>query len=240
MVAMQQIDSVLVFDVWGDYAHFRKIETTTSPLTYSIPTGTLLSGIISAILGQERDSYYTYFSPENAKLAVRVLQPIKKVRININLIKTDEGFYLWDIRNTPRTPTPFEFMKEPKYRVYVWLNDKELQKKLKEFLQNHQSFYTPYLGISELIADFNFVGEFTVDKSKSKNEEEIHTVVRKDKSKLIVEEGKIYIKERIPIFMDSNRVVQEYADVFFEANAKPLKVRDTTFYKIGEENVIFL
>lgn len=237
---MQQIDKVLVFDIWGDFAHFRKIETTTSPLTYSIPTGTSLSGFISAILGRERDSYYGLFSPENAKLAIRLLNPLKKIRVNINLIKTDKGFYLWDIKNTPRSPTPFEFVKEPKYRIYVWLKDKELKKKLKEFLQNHQSFYTPYLGISEMIANFNFFGEFNADLKESKNEEDIHTVMRRDKSKLIVEEGKRYVKERIPIFMNSDRVVQEYADVFFEANAKLLKTKDASFYKIGEENVVFL
>jgi len=237
---MDQIDRVLVFDIGGDYAHFKKIETTTSPLTYFIPTGTSLAGLISAILGLERNSYYSYFYPENAKLAVRVLQPLKKVRININLIKTDEGFYLWDIKNTPRSPTPFEFVKDPKYRIYVWLKDNGLQKKLKDFLQNHQSFYTPYLGISELIANFNFIDEFDVTKERAKNEKEIHTVVRKDKSYLIPEPGKIYIKERIPIFMDSNRVVREYADVFLEANGGALKVRDTVFYKVGEENVVFL
>jgi len=125
MVAMQQIDKVLVFDIWGDYAHFKKIETTTSPLSYSIPTGTALSGIVATILGKARDSYYLLFSSENAKLAIRLLNPIKKRRININLIKTDDGFYLWDIKNTPRSPTPFEFVKEPKYRIYIWLKDKE-------------------------------------------------------------------------------------------------------------------
>lgn len=239
---MQQIDKVLVFDIWGDFAHFRKIETTTSPLTYSIPTGTSLSGIISAIIGQERDSYYNLFFPESAKLAIRMLNPLKKIRININLIKTDEGFYLWDIKGTPRSPTPFEFVKEPKYRIYIWLKDKELHKVLKDFLQNHKSVYTPYLGISELIANFFFIGEFDAKIIESGKEEKIHSVVRRDKSKLIVDvkEGLTYIRERIPIFMDSNRVVQEYADVFFEANANPMKVENTIFYKIGESNIVFL
>ncbi|MEM3667791.1 MAG: type I-B CRISPR-associated protein Cas5b [Candidatus Aenigmatarchaeota archaeon] len=237
---MQQIDKVLVFDIWGDYAHFRKIETTTSPLTYFIPTRTALSGIISAILGLERDSYYELFFPENAQLAVRVLKSLKKVRININLIKTDEGFYLWDIRNNPRSPTPFEFVKDPNYRIYVWLKDKKVYEKLKDFLQYHKSYYTPYLGTSELIANFKFIGEFDVDIRNAKNEEEIHTVVRNDKSTLIVEKYKLYIKERIPIFMNNNRVVQEYADVFFEANANSVKIKNGEFYRIGEENVVFL
>lgn len=247
MVAMQQIDKVLVFDLWGDYAHFKKIETTTSPLSYSIPTGTALSGIIAAILGKARDSYYLLFSSENAKLAIRLLNPIKKRRININLINTNEkgGFYLWDIKNAPRSPTPFEFVKEPKYRIYIWFNDKDKEAKgayvdLKEFLQQHKSFYTPYLGIAGMIANFNFIGEFDANIQYSKNEEIIHTVVRKDKSRLIIEEGKRYIVERIPICMDTNRVVQEYGDVFFEANAKPIKVRDTTYYKIGGDNVVFI
>lgn len=239
---MQQIDKVLVFDIWGDYAHFRRIETTTSPLTYSIPTRTALSGIIAAIIGMNRDSYYDMFSPRNAKLAIRILHPLKKVRININLVKTDDGFYLWDnvmSGGEPRSPTPFEFVKDPGYRIYIWLKNNGLQRKLKEFLQNHKCCYTPYLGISGMLANFNFVDEFKAKLRKSK-EEEIHTVVRKDKSMFIVEESKRYVKERIPIFMNSDRVVQEYADVFFEAEARPLKVRDAIFYKIGEENVVFL
>ena len=237
---MQGIDKVLVFDIWGDYAHFRKIETTTSPLTYFIPTGTSLAGLLSGIAGLERNSYYHYFYPENAKLSIGVLKSLKKVRININLIKTDDGFYLWDIEKDKRFPAPFEFVKEPKYRIYIWLNDRELYNKLKEYLQYHKCFYTPYLGISELIANFSFVGEFEATMQHSNNEAEIHTVVRKDKSQLIVEPGKLYIKERIPIYMDSNRVVQEYADVFLEANGRPIKVKSAVYYKIGEENVVFL
>jgi CRISPR-associated protein Cas5h len=236
---MQQIDRVLVFDIWGDYAHFKRIETTTSPLTYSIPTGTSLVGIISAILGHQKDSYYELFSPENIKLAVKVLRPLKKIRININLVKTDEGFYLWDIRNTPRAPTPFEFLKEPKYRLYVWFKEKKLQNRLKTLLQNHWSVYTPYFGLSELIANFKFIGEFDVELESS-GVIEAHSVIRNDKSKLIVEEGKRYVKETIPLYMDNNRVVQEYADVFFESDGRPLKVRDAIVYKIGNENVVFL
>lgn len=236
----QQIDTVLVFDIWGDYAHFRKIETTTSPLTYSIPTITGLSGLISAIIGRDRDSYYMSFTPESARFAIRILNPIRKVRININLIKTDEGFFLWDIRKTPRTPTPFEFLKDPKYRIYVWLKDKKMNDEVKEYLRNHKSFYTPYLGISELIADFNFIGECEAKFQKAGNNVNIDTVMRKNESKLIPEEGKIYRIEKIPTFMNEHRVVREYNSMLFEAGARSIKVENVDFYKIGEENVVFV
>jgi len=233
------IEKVLVFDIWGDYAHFRKIETTTSPLTYSIPTGTSLLGLVSAIVGLERDSYYDLFSPENTKYAIRILNPIKKVEINLSLIDTKKGLYLWDIKKNPRTLIPFEFLKEPKYRIYFWTSHLEIYKKLKGFLEKHQSFYTPYLGISELIANFKFVGELD-DIEKCHGQGEIHTVIRKDKARLMIETGKRYGLERIPLFMDSNRVVREYADVILELNGKPLKVSDSEFYRIGSENVIFI
>ena len=45
---------VLVFDIWSEYGHFKKPYTTTSPLTFSIPSRTALTGIIGAILGIEK------------------------------------------------------------------------------------------------------------------------------------------------------------------------------------------
>jgi len=236
---MPQVDKVLVFDIWGDYAHFRKIETTTSPLTYSFPTGTALAGIIAAILGLGRDSYYELFSKGNVKFAVRILHPIKKTTINLNLIDTSRGFYLWDIKENPRTIVPCQFIKQPKYRIYIWLSDKERYKELKNHLENHQTIYTLYLGISELIANFSFIGEFDIKAEGVKGEEEIHSIIKKDKVRMIVEEGKRYALESVPLFMDKDRMVLEYGNMVFETNGKPLKINQGEFYKIGRENVIF-
>lgn len=233
---------VLVFDLWGDYAHFRKIETTTSPLTYSIPTGTALSGLLAAILGLHRDSYYSTFSKENINFAVRILHPIQKIRMNLNLIDTSKGFYLWDCGKNPRTQIPFEFLKDPYYRIFVWLRKPALYSRLKEYLEKHWSVYTPYLGISELIADFRFIGEFEA-KVKEANGEIVNTVVKK--SSVEVEIGEIkekmrWVIETIPLYMNEERVVQEYAEILFETNGKPLILRRGKFHKIGDDNVIFL
>jgi len=45
------VEKYLVFDISASYGHFKKPYTTTSPLTYSIPTRTAVSGIIAAVLG---------------------------------------------------------------------------------------------------------------------------------------------------------------------------------------------
>ncbi|MEW6070945.1 MAG: CRISPR-associated protein Cas5, partial [Candidatus Thermoplasmatota archaeon] len=41
----------LVFTIKGQFAHWRKWFTTTSPLTYSFPPRTAVIGLIGAILG---------------------------------------------------------------------------------------------------------------------------------------------------------------------------------------------
>jgi len=45
---------VLVFDIWGDYGHFRKFYTTTSPLTFSFPPPPTIAGILGAIYGTDK------------------------------------------------------------------------------------------------------------------------------------------------------------------------------------------
>ena len=45
---------ILVFDIWGDYAHFKKIYATTSALTYVIPTKPSIYGYIGSIVGREK------------------------------------------------------------------------------------------------------------------------------------------------------------------------------------------
>jgi CRISPR-associated protein Cas5h len=233
-------DKAIVFDLWGDYAHFRKIETTTSPLTYPIPSGTSLAGLISAILGLERDSYYEYFSPEHTKFSIKILNPVKKIRINLNLINTKKGFFLWDIKDNPRTLIPFEFVKDPKYRIYFYTQHGQLYQKLKTLLKNHQSFFTPYLGVSELIANFEYINEYKVESpSKTDKDIQIATVIRKDKAHLKINEDSRYGLERIPLYMDENRIVKEYADVYLEMDGNPMKIITGEYCTIGSENVIF-
>jgi len=227
----------IVFDVWSDYAHFRNIETTTSPLTYSIPTGTALAGMVSAIIGLSRDSYYEKFSPANARFAIRIRSKLRKARINLTLIDTSRGFRLGDIGDNPRTLIPFEFLKDTKYRIYLWTKDENLQKTLKTFLEQHRSYYTPCLGLANLIAEFSYVGEFDVQKSSGGP---IHSVARRDRGRLIVEKGKRYGLETIPVWMNKERVVQDYAEVVYEVNGETMTFLDAVSHEVGSENVIFL
>jgi len=241
---MAEIDRVLVFDVWGDYAHFRRGYTTTSPLTYPFPSRTTLAGLISAILGLPRDSYYKLFGKDNSAFALQILNPIRKIKITQNLIDTKTGFYLWDNKGQ-RTQIPFEFIKKPKYRLYVWLEGEKFED-LINLIRGHNSVYTPYLGISECIANFEIFGEgvFEVEKKRVDGGEgvEIYSIIEKGKAKVRGgERGKKYGIVKVPGFMNQDRSVSEYMEFYYEEDGKPLTITEGEYYTLkgGDVSVIF-
>jgi len=247
---MAEIDRVFVFDVWGDYAHFRRGYTTTSPLTFPFPSRTTLAGLISAILGLPRDSYYKLFGKDNSAFALQILNPIRKIKITQNLINTKENdnpLYLkYGFINSfkGRTQIPFEFIKEPKYRVYAWLSDQKFDDLIK-LIKEHKSVYTPYLGISECIANFEIFkdGMFEVEKKRVNGEEvEIHSIIKKGAVKKIkLEKGKNYGIVKVPGFMNQDRSVSKYMEFYYEEDGKPLTITEGEYYTLkGEDvNVVF-
>ncbi|EHP85063.1 type I-B CRISPR-associated protein Cas5b [Methanotorris formicicus] len=236
---------VLVFDIWGDYGHFKKIYTTTSPLTYDIIPKTTIYGILGAVLGFDKEKYLKHINADTTNIALRILSPIKKVNFALNLINT-KGNYFIPIKkkgHEPRTQIRFEMLKNPKYRIYVNLRDDELHNKLKELLKEHKTIYTPYMGISEMIANFKYIGEFEVVKLKSDDFVEVNSVIRRDNIKDInFEDNKEYLFAKIPNEMNGGRITTEYVDIFYEKNGKPIKCKVGGYWKITEinENITFI
>ena len=77
---------VISFKLWGDFAHFRRFDTTTSPLTYSIPPPSSLRGLIGAILGFSSNEYPEVFNSVNAAIGIKSIGPIRKTRLSITSI----------------------------------------------------------------------------------------------------------------------------------------------------------
>jgi len=235
-------ERVIVFDVWGDYAHLRKNYSTTSPLTYSFPPRTALSGLIGAISGLDKTEYFRQFFRNCADIGCKILVPIKKVRIGENLIDTKSAVKMHLIKN--RSQIRFEFVKDPKYRVYFSHSDEQFYKKIIELLSNHQSVYTPCLGLSQLVCNFQFVGEFGMKKS-GEDAQNIDSVIP---GKCIIEpefeEGKEYFSEVMPCEMGEAREVTDYQEILFERNGKCIKAKANELWELdnGEriERIVFL
>jgi len=243
------MDSVLVFDVWGEYGHFRKYYTTTSPLTFAIPPRTALAGLIAGIIGLEKNVYLKHFSKQNAYIAVKILSPTKKLRFSENLIDTKTADLMGRIKN--RTQIRFEFLKNPKFRIYFHHTDKVIFLKTRDFLRQHKCVYTPCLGLSEHIANFSFVGEYGCTEVKgNKVVVPIHSVIPlSDEVPVKIDfkypkeykEPEEYFSEILPVEMDENRTLLEYCKTLYELNGKSIHAGIETFWKLdNDENIVFL
>jgi CRISPR-associated protein Cas5h len=249
------MDKVLVFDVWGDYAHFRRFYTTTSPLSFPIPPRTALCGLIGAIIGLEKEDndYLNYFSTESVHIALKLLNPIKKAVIAENLIdtKTARGPGMNLITN--RTQIRFEFLKDQKYRIYFCCPDGEddLYQKLKYNLTNHKTKYTPCLGLSENIANFKFIGEFSINFFPPNNNYVfISTIlplqkISKKEGIMFEREGE-YFSINMPVELNTQRVVVKYRDIIFDRTGRPIKTKliepygNINYPNGGSENIAFI
>ncbi|QCX34104.1 type I-B CRISPR-associated protein Cas5 [Caloramator sp. E03] len=236
----------LVFDIKGRYAHFRKFYTNSSSLSYSMPPRTTLEGIIAAILGLERDSYYDVLSSDNLNLSVRKLASTRKILQSLNYIKATSPSKI--IKPEEHTQVPFELLTGEdgiKYRIYVNHKDSQIMDKLYERLKNEKYFYIPYLGAAPFNCSISFLGKIEGEEIFSQDYIEILTPIRKS---LIIDGGLditsvngILIKEKMPRDFKSGRIVKEVEDYIYEEGGNSLKVKlKSPYYKIGNENIVLI
>jgi CRISPR-associated protein Cas5h len=232
---------VLAFDLWGPYGHFKKIYTTTSPLTYSIPPRTAITGLIAAILGIDKNEYLKYFSKKEANIAIQILNPVKKVTLSQNLIDTKtSGKMMNEIKQ--RTQIRFELLKDPKYRIYVKHSDSGLMKKLTDYVTEHKSVYTPCLGLSEHIANFSMNSLYESEDFETDGMIRIATVIPEKRiMEMKIEDDFEYVQENLPNEMNPERVVTEYSSIILEQNTKAIKASIENAVKLDNgDHIVFL
>jgi len=239
---------VLTFEIWGDFGHFRKFYTTTSPLTFSFPPPPTIAGILGAIYGTDKNTnkYLNVFGDYKCKIALRILTPVKKVRMGLNLLETkgtNLKLPMSDKNLAPRTQIRTEFLKDPRFRLYVSHGDKNVFENLCNNVKEHQSVYTVSLGLSELLANFRYNGVYDYEEITNRQAVGLSTAITMGnlvQNGLEIETGKKYFKEKIPIIMNQDRVVEKYEDVIFEPDGKTIMVAAKIFLKLENgENIAF-
>lgn len=240
---MSTIDKVLTFDLWGEYASFRRPYTTTSQVTYPFPTRTSLSGLLASMLGFERDTYYEDFSYRNSRIGIQLLSKIKKMSLPMNLIDTKKGYYLWDIPENPRTQIRHEILKDVQYRIYVWLKSDKYYENLRKRLRDHTSFYTPYLGMAPFIANFRFVNEYTSVRRKENKEVSVLTVVPEEYGIKPLSNHR-YGRINMPSYMDVERT-PSYTTLIYDScmdydPAHQIPITRGEYFEIEDGNIVLL
>lgn len=227
---------VLCFELFGDYAQFRKFFTNMSPLSFSIPPKTVLMGIIGAMLGVDKAENPEYFTPQDSFLALRLINPVKKTRIAHNYLQVKSMKHFFDYKK--HKPTNVEFLKDVRYRLYFSCQDEDKYQKLKSKLEQHHSHYTISLGISGCLANYEYLGEYELELMEPKTDTLLHSVIPTESiEELIMDEPLNLQKVVMPTFMNNNREVQSYDELLFEQNGKPISIKlKDDYYKVKTLN----
>lgn len=236
-------DKVIVFDIWGRYAHFKKIYVTTSALTYVVPFKTSIYGLIGAILGLDNNEndYLSNFNETNCKIGIQIISPIKVQRLNINL--SDKP---GPIKGS-RKPTMMEYVVNPYYRIFFSHSNNSLRKNLLNNLKEKKTVYTPVLGLANCLANFKFKGEFEINKIVGNSI--INSVIPKSKLRSFDtsfwDDNDIHIQEQdmYPLEMNVKREVIKRDSILFDLSGHPIKAEVDEYHKVkmkGKEINIML
>lgn len=243
---------ILSFDISGKFAHFRKFHANNTAMSYSIPPRTTLIGMIAAMLGREKNSYYTEFSDENLKLGIRVMSNIRKSFHRLNYLKIENVGHFTG--SNGRVQTPFEVITgnnlgkdSVRYRVFVTAGEndgvyQELKKKLREDGQH----FNLSLGPANFVGFVNAVNVYgnVQELHATGNWTEMHSACNSEQVTEIdfpEEEAAVkfnFIEEELlpaDFLGDHNRELKRMNRVLFATQDFPLRVKITgKVYELGE------
>jgi len=150
---------ILSFDISGKFAHFRKFYSSSTALSFSIPPRTTIIGILAAILGKEKESYYEDFASDKIRIGIAVCSKLKKSFHRLNHLKITGPS---DFRGANlHIQTPFEVISPENfasglitYKIYVsyFEEGKNLFDELKSKISNYSNSFPISFGVAPFSA----------------------------------------------------------------------------------------
>lgn len=260
----------VVFDIEADYGHFRKPHTAPAAETYGLMPRTAVAGLCAAMLGMERDSYYELFAADNSRIAVSVEAPVRRRIGGVNHLDTKGlksktgGAQTAAHIESHRDPTPVARLSEPRYRIFVSVDDAEIMDALDAVARGADTdveggdapVYGPSMGPSQHLAWVEYVGRFPIEREREREHGHvdddgtvaIRSAVPGDELPLVVDPDHRYVSETMTAFMAADestggtgRVPDGSHTVTYERSGEPLTLRaaDADYTTVGEDHVVF-
>lgn len=161
---MKALRRIAVFDLVGRAAHFRKFYTNSSSLSYPLPPRTTTSGIVAAVLGYPRDSYYEVLGPENSLISVSQRTPTRSIIQTVNnlLVKSPSdlnGSSKLSMHTQVPTEIVFPLHEEQllEYRVYFAHESDEVFDELVDRVQRSIPVYPISLGTASMLGELKWI-----------------------------------------------------------------------------------
>lgn len=254
------VNEAVIFDIWSTFAYFRKPYTTTTALTFNFIPRSAIEGLIAAILGIDRRDRFNKLS--NSRIGLTILSEI--IKIPFSTMHTHSDF--WEamrnyinfkpiIKKNFHAIVNLELLVNPKYRIYFSHCEPHYNELLEEKLKDHQTVYTPYLGTSTMIANFQYVDTVRYYNNKISRESiEISSIIPYKNNKIpniVIEKDKIYaIEQNIPSKINEQRDLISSYSALYGPKGEKITVKDkdieiqsfvfTKSYNKRKENFVFI
>ncbi|BBO82131.1 hypothetical protein DSCO28_26970 [Desulfosarcina ovata subsp. sediminis] len=236
----------VIFEYKGKFAHFLRAEANASAPSYPFPSRTVLLGLAGAILGLSKDSPQSVLKDSNFAVMDKVetthwhtanLRKDPPAPLPGKIKKNEKGSSK-DQRNTIITQ---EWLFKPRFTVFAQL-PKIFHEKFEYRLKNREWYFTPCLGLSEMMADITFV-DSVQPKHLEKATHGVVTLIRKDHVEFnmdsILASNSIIKSIRMPRYVTENREF-EHEDYLYEVQGKSLFVKTAGAYMAGGSIIAWL
>ncbi|WP_128478289.1 type I-B CRISPR-associated protein Cas5b [Halorussus pelagicus] len=248
----------LSLTVSGPWGHFRHVDGNTIKRTYRIMPRTTVAGLLAAIAGYDRDSYYDLFARGESGIAIEPTSEIRTMNLPENSLTTSgEGLKTVNSRgkvsitypdpSADRQRVNYEVLVDPEYRIDVWLADGEAYDHLKSVLDAGKSYYTPSLGLSEHLAEIEYHGEKSAEPVAVDGTARVDSAIP-DADGVVPDAGVTYGTERSPGYMTrtsgegefTGRKTTGFLTYTYSPECDALEVRGVDPAKVGDRTVVFV
>lgn len=231
----------LSLTIAADWGHFRCIDRTVTKQTYRVPPRTTIAGMLAAIVGVGRDGYYDVFADDVSAVSVRFGSAVRTVAMPSLGLGTNPDETFADAGGTGNRTVKVQFpdstdnrqlhgyhyLVDPVYHVDVAVEDPSFYGTLRHRLRNGESYYTPSMGLSELLMTVSWRGEHEPTHVAESDTVEVESVLPDAVESIVPTPGQTYAVERVPGFMTTDatqRKTSGFVDYAFTKDESPLEV----------------
>jgi CRISPR-associated protein Cas5h len=237
---------ITVFEYHAKFGHFLRAEANASAPSYPVPPRTALLGLTGAVLGLEKDAAPVVLAEGQFALAGRI--PATHWH-KAKLRKDPPAPLPWTVKagqkgsDTPEKATLIrqEWLFQPRFTIYAALPE-SFMNAFDERLRYRRWHFSPCMGLSEMLADLNWLGMFTA-QLLPEGAHRINSMVPAAHSQLdsaVIFQERIAVRQlRLPREVTPDRVFR-HAAYFVERDGNPIPARTNAAWKVEDKIIAFL
>ena len=234
------------FDFKAKYGHFLRAEANANGVSYPIPPRTALLGLIAAVLGLPKDALAGELASAHIALAGTVprsfwhktnVRKDPSAPLSSQIKKTDKG----SSSEQRNFRFPQEWLWHPDYRVWAALPGSR-HDELAGRLRDRRWHFTPCMGLSEMLAEVEFVDERAADPLPS-GSYLISSVAPRGSGEVetsrAADAGLTLQSLRMPFAVTEDRVF-DHRNYWLERSGRPFPFETAFAVRCGPDTIVFL